>query len=108
MMTVTLSEPVMGEYLVKTEGHALTTDICSAASALMQMLQGWLHTEEVAIEREEIGSGDCELRFKGREPVEKVKCFTAYLMVLIGFMRLASTAPDEIEVIIHGKMPGLI
>ena len=103
MMDVKMAEPSVGEYRVRTEGHADTPEVCAAASALMQTLQGWMHAADIVIKEERIGAGDCELRFKGVDPCDKLKCHTAYEMLCIGFLRLHATAPNEIRVIISGR-----
>lgn len=103
MMDVRMAEPAVGEYSVITAGHADTPEVCAAASGLIQALEGWMHTAGMVIQEDRAAEGDCELRFKGIDPCDKLRCHTAYEMTCIGFLRLHATAPDEIRVIISGR-----
>ena len=98
-MTVTLTVED-DTFLVQTEGHAKTAEVCAGASAIMQTLEGWLINSEAVILKKRIKPGDCEIAFSGRSQREIEKCQTAFEFACVGFLRLQETAPDEVQVTI--------
>lgn len=98
MTTVTLSAEG-GKYSIRCDGHAETPEVCAAVSALVQALQGWMHSAGAKIKKEHIEPGNCELAFSGVGLTGLYECDAVHELVSIGFLRLHATAPEQIKVI---------
>ena len=92
MTTARLTAAPGGRYGVALEGHAARSPaLCSALSALVQALQGWLHASGAEIYREELSPGHCALCFSGEGSA------AAFALVRVGLLRLQATDPKRLQ-----------
>jgi len=77
-------------YSVVSIGHAGTTEACTAVSAIIQALAGWVHNHEGGIS---LDKGEALIAFPRSEGADAVMDMT-----VIGLLQIEKAAPGAVKV----------
>jgi len=86
-------------YSVVSEGHAGTGTSCTAVSAVIQSLAGWVHNHSGTISLEK---GKAVIVFPEQDGARAVMDLT-----VIGLLQIQQAAPEDVSVIVETQVPGL-
>ena len=85
-------------YSVVSEGHAGTAQSCTAVSAVVQSLAGWVHNHTGS---SSLQKGKAVIVFPEQDGARAVMDMT-----VIGLLQIQQAAPEDVAVIVQTRVPG--
>lgn len=85
-------------YTLTSIGHAGTSESCTAVSAIVQALAGWVHNHTGTIHLEK---GKAIIAFPEQDGAAAVMD-----MAVIGLLQIQQAAPEDVSVIVEQRVPG--
>ncbi len=80
-------------YTLTSIGHAGTGESCTAVSAVVQALAGWVHNHTGTIS---LAKGEAIIAFPEQDGAEAVMD-----LIVIGLLQIQQAAPDDVSVIVE-------
>ena len=85
-------------YVLRSTGHAGTSQSCTAVSAIVQALAGWVHNHDGHIS---LQKGEAVIFFPEQDGAE-----AAMDMAVIGLLQVQQAAPNDVSVSTVYQVPG--
>lgn len=85
-------------YSLVSSGHAGTSESCTAVSAIVQALAGWVHNHTGTFH---LKKGEAMIAFPEQDGARAVMDLT-----VIGLLQIQQAAPGDVSVIVETRVPG--